>query len=221
MSRTSSLRNARPVPHARYGLNTVLGKVPDYVEPFVAYQVWNWTAEGVSSLNGALWTPRVAFEAKCYQSERDLGMVSAAPTDSARKFWQKRVHQVPDPRCTCGTYAGINMQRFIDIHYTERGIHGEVYLWGRLYRHTLGWCAEYGYPKYFVVPPDLLPFSMTDIQEGLKALVAFDVDIYLQRDQTPSVTGEKIPLWVKDYGYSQQGVSFLIEKRTSVRTAGE
>ena len=27
------------------------------------------------------------------------------------------------------------------------------------------------------------------------------------------VGGERIPLWVRDYGYSQQGISFLIEKR--------
>jgi hypothetical protein len=48
------------LPHARYGVD--LSKVPDtYIEPFVAYRAWNLTAEGVTSLNGALWTPKVAF----------------------------------------------------------------------------------------------------------------------------------------------------------------
>jgi hypothetical protein len=200
------------LPHARYGID--LSKVPDtYIEPFVAYRVWNWKAEGVTSLNGELWTPKVAFEAKCPHADDLRSMQAAVTTEAAQKFWQSKSHQVPDPGCTCGMFAGINMQHLIDIDYIQRGIHGEVYLWGRLYRHTLGWRAQYAYPKYFVVPTNMLPFNIADIQERLKMLVEFDVDIYLQKDRTPSVTGEQIPLWVKDYGYSQQGISFLIEKR--------
>ena len=48
-------------------------------------------------------------------------------------------------------YAGINMQHMIDINYIQRGIHGEVHLWGRLERCTLGWRAQFAYPKYFIV----------------------------------------------------------------------
>ena len=55
MPRRSNVRNSRPLPHARYGVD--LAKVPNtYIEPFTAYRAWNWTAEGVTSLNGALWT---------------------------------------------------------------------------------------------------------------------------------------------------------------------
>ena len=180
MSRKCS-RASRPLPHARYGVETDLGKTPDYVEPFVAYRAWNWTAEGVTSLNGVLWTPKVPFEATCTENRETQSMVSAATTDKTRAFWQKAVHPVPDPGCTCGMYAGINMQHLIDINYIRRGIHGEVYLWGRLYRHSLGWRAQYAYPKYFVVPTNVLPFKMEEIQERLKMLVEFDVDIYLQR----------------------------------------
>lgn len=140
-------------------------------------------------------------------------MHASATSDEARKFWKAKEHCVPDPGCTCGMYAGINMQHLIDIIYVERGIHGEVHLWGRLFRHSLGWRAQYAYPKYFVVPTNRLPFNFVDIQERLKTLIEFDVDIYVQKDRTPSLTGEKIPLWAKDYGYSQQGISFLIEKR--------
>lgn len=199
------------MPHARYGVD--LAKVPDtYIEPFVAYRAWNWTAAGLTSLNGELWTSKVAFEAKCPRADDLRSMQAAVTTDTSRRFWQLKAHHVPDPGCTCGMYAGINMQHLIDINYIQRGIHGEVYLWGRLYRHTLGWRAQYAYPKYFVVPTNMLPFNIADIQERLKMLVEFDVEIYLQKDKTPSTTGEKIPLWVKDYGYSQQGISFLIEK---------
>jgi hypothetical protein len=194
-------------------VETDFDKAPDYVEPFVAYRVWNLTDEGITSLNGVLWTPKQAFEATCNLRDDWKSMYASVTSDEARKFWKATEHCVPDPGCTCGMYAGINMQHLIDIDYIERGIHGEVYLWGRLYRHSLGWRAQYAYPKYFVVPTNRLPFNIAEIQERLEMLVNFDVDIYLQKDKTPTVTGEKIPLWVKDYGYSQQGISFLIEKR--------
>ena len=140
-------------------------------------------------------------------------MRAAAIGSVAAEFWQSKSHQVPDPGCTCGMYAGINMQHLIDINYIQRGIHGEVSLWGRLYRHTLGWRAQYAYPKFFVVPTNMIPFRFDEAQERLKALVEFDVDIYLQPEREARVGQERIPLWIRDYGYSQQGISFLIEKR--------
>ena len=201
-------------PHGRYGVD--LGKTPDtYVppEPFTAYRAWNWTAEGVTSMNGEMWTPKQAFEATCLQTERLRSVQAACSTPQAKAFWSKQRHLVPDPGCTCGMYAGINMQHLIDINYIQRGIHGEVSLWGRLYRHTLGWRAQFAYPKFFVVPLDMVPFDMTEAQKRLAILTEFDVDIYLQTDKVASIRSEKIPLWVKDYGYSQQALSLLVEKR--------
>src|SRR5271170_8452416 len=130
-------------------------------------------------------------------------MRAAAIGSVAAEFWESKSHQVPDPGCTCGMYAGINMQHLIDINYVQRGIHGEVSLWGRLYRHTLGWRAQYAYPKFFVVPMNMIPLNMAEAQERLKTLVEYDVDIYLQTDTVATVKSEKIPLWVRDYGYSQ------------------
>jgi hypothetical protein len=215
-------RRSGALPHARYGVN--LAKVPDtYIEPFVAYRAWNWTAEGVTSLSGALWTPKVAFEAKCHYSADLCSMRAATNGSVAAEFWKSKSHQVPGPGCTCGIYAGINMQHLIDINYIERGIHGEVSLWGRLYRHTLGWRARFAYPKFFVVPLDMVPFHLDEAQERLAKLVEFDVDIYLQPEREVRVGRERIPLWIRDYGYSQQGVSFLIERRQKVvfRREGE
>ncbi len=188
--------------------------MPDtYIEPFTAYRAWNWTAEGVTSLNGSPWTPKVAFEAKCHYADDLRSMNAAAPTPAAKKFWDKHTHHILDPSCTCGTYAGINMQHLIDISYIQRGIHGDVSIWGRLYRHTLGWRAQYAYPKFFIVPANMVPFRFDEAQERLQALVEFDVDIYLQPEREARVGQERIPLWMRDYGYSQQGISFLIEKR--------
>jgi hypothetical protein len=200
------------LPHARYGVD--LAKVPDtYVEPFVGYRAWNWTTEGVTSLNGEPWTPKVAFEAKCHYRNDWRNMVAAASSEETRRFWQSKEHRVPDPECTCGMYAGINMKHLIDIGYVGRGIHGEVSLWGRLYRHTLGWRAQYAYPKYFVVPANMIPIKAEEAQERLAKLVEFGVDIWLQPEREARVGQEKIPLWISDYGYCQQALSWLVEKR--------
>ena len=201
----------RDLPHAQYGIE--LSKTPDtYIEPFVAYRAWNWTAEGVTSLNGAPWTPKVAFEAACEHRNDWESMLASANSEEARRFWKAKEHHVPDPFCTCGMYAGINMQHMIDINYIQHGIHGEVHLWGRLCRHTLGWRAQYAYPKFFVVPASMVPVNVEEAQRRLATLVEFDVDIYVQPEREARVGQERIPLWVRDYGYSQQGVSFLIEK---------
>jgi hypothetical protein len=200
------------LPHARYGVD--LAKVPDtYVEPFVAYRAWNWNAKGITSLNGVLWTPKVAFEAVCPHADDLRSMQAACTTEASKKFWQAQSHHVPDPSCTCGTYAGINMQHLIDISYIQRGIHGEVSLWGRLYRHTLGWRAQYAYPKFFIVPANMIPFDITKAKRRLDMLTEFGIDIYLQPDKEARAGQERIPLWVKDFGYSQQGLSWLVEKR--------
>jgi hypothetical protein len=198
------------LPQARYGVDSA--RVPDYVEPFTAYRAWNWTAEGVTSLNGEMWTPKQAFEATCHYREDWKNMLAACTTEQTRKFWQAKEHCVPDSKCTCGMYAGINMKHLIDINYVQRGIHGEVSLWGRLYRHTLGWRAQFAYPKFFVLPANMVPFRVDEAQQRLAMLVEFDVDIYLQPKREARVGQERIPLWVRDYGYTNQGISFLVER---------
>lgn len=219
VSRTRSLSLARrriarcgSLPHAHYGVD--LAKVPDtYVEPFVAYRAWNWTTEGITSLNGAVWTPKVAFEAMCHYADVGPSMQAAACSPVAKNFWEQRRHHVPEPSCSCGMYAGINMQHLLDIGYIQRGIHGGVALWGRLYRHTLGWRAQYAYPKCFVVPTNMIPFRFDEAQQRLQTLVEFGVDIWLQPEREARVGQEQIPFWIRDYGYSQQGISYLVEKR--------
>jgi hypothetical protein len=191
-----------------------LAKVPDaYIEPFTAYRVWNWTAEGVTSLNGELWTPKVAFEAECHSRDDWKSLLASATTDETRKWLQSKEHFVPNENCTCGMYAGINMKHLIDISYIQRGVHGAVSLWGRLIRHTHGWRAQFAYPKFFVLPVNMIPFDMTEAQRRLATLVEFDVDIYLQTEKDARVGQENVPLWISDYGYSQQGLSWLVEKR--------
>jgi hypothetical protein len=212
LARRSSRGGYEALPHTKYGVD--LAKLPDtYIEPFTAYRAWNWTSEGLTSLNKELWTPKVALEATCHYREDWKSMVASAPTEKVKQFWLAKEHYCPDSGCTCGMYAGINMQHMVDINYIQRGIHGKVYLWGRLYRHTLGWRAQFAYPKYFIVPSNMIPFDITEAKRRLDMLTEFGIDIYLQPEREARVGQENIPLWIKDFGYSQQGLSWLVEKR--------
>lgn len=200
-------------PNAHYGVD--LSKVPDtYIppEPLTAYRAWNWTVGGITSLNGERWTRKEAFEAKCLYAADVRSMQAAASSGEAKKFWEQHTHHVPDPECTCKMYAGINMQHLIDINYIQRGIHGEVSLWGRLYRHTFGWRAQYAYPKNFVVPVNMIPIKAKEAQQRLKTLTEFDVAIHLQPEREARVAQTTIPLWIPNYGYSNQGIEFLVER---------
>ena len=195
------------MPHAAYGV----AEMPDYVEPFVAYRAWQWNENGITSLNNSPWAPKVAFEAVCPQNERNAELRNDHPY--AKHSEKLDLHPVPDENCSCGMYAGINFQHLIDIGYVNHGIHGEVYLWGRLYRHSLGWRAQYAYPKNFIVPQNMLPFEMSSFKLRMESLIAYDVDIYLQTEAAARVGGEVLPLWVKDYGFSQQGIGWVLEQR--------
>jgi hypothetical protein len=167
----------------------------------------------ITSLNGSFWTPKEAFEAQCNYRNDWKSMMASCSNEAARTFFQSKEHHVPSADCSCGMYAGINMQHLIDIGHIQRGIHGEVHLWGRLERNTLGWRAQFAYPKYFVVPANMIPLDMTEAKCRLDSLTEFDVDIYLQPDTEVTLKSEKIPVWMPDYGYTTQGLSWLVEKR--------
>jgi len=188
-------------------------QMPDYVSPFTAYRVWQWDADGIKSLNHAVWTPGVAFEATCPKAAGWVAPDSSLCTDEQEATRHKNQHHVPSEDCTCGMYAGINLQHLISINYAQQGIHGEVLLWGKLLKHTLGWRAQYAYPKFFIVPPDMVPFTMREIEARFQSLIAFNVDIHLQVNNEPTVGGATVPLWMKDYGWSQQGFAHLIDMR--------
>jgi hypothetical protein len=193
--------------------------IPDYTSPITAYRVWQWDAEGIKSLNNARWTPGVAFEAKCPHAEegRKLSsLLSSSLSINGVQFtdFPEPAHLVPNEDCTCGMYAGINLQHLINIGYAAQGIHGEVLLWGRLYEHSLGWRAQYAYPKFFIVPHNMFPWQIAEIKKRVEStLIPFNVDIYIQTGSEPCVGGKTIPLWIKDYGWSAQGMGYLVDQR--------
>ena len=171
--------------------------IPDLISPIVGYRVWTWNTLGLKSLCGELWRPGQSLAARCKASTvvgRDKGM--------------DYVHNAPHEACTCGIYAVKTLQHFLSAGYDRYGIHGEVYLWGNVVEHELGYRAQFAYPTNFALPPETLPFTLAAIQDRLRGLVSFGVPIFV------ADANEDIPLWRKQSGLNQKGLDYLIGKRT-------
>jgi hypothetical protein len=157
--------------------------VPDYVSPIVAYRAWKLGPCGLqSSSNGEFWHPNQTFQAVCKINR----------------------HTPPHSDCSCGIYAAKSFDELERaMWYAElEGVCGEVYLWGTIVEHNLGWRAQFAYPKTLVVGPENLLFGRlvqrdptTEELESLKILkilTAYGADLF--------VAGEKggVPLWTKE-----------------------
>ena len=168
--------------------------VPDYISPLVGYRVWTWGTMGLKSLSGASWHPGQVVAARC-----------RASIVSGRGKAKDDIHDAPLVDCTCGIYAAKTLDHFRSAGYERYGIHGEVYLWGRVVEHELGYRAQFAYPKNFVLPPDTLPFTLAAIEGRLHGLIAFGVHIFVADDKG------NIPLWTKQSGLNPTGLDYLIE----------
>ncbi|HEY1660108.1 MAG TPA: hypothetical protein VGG14_17285 [Candidatus Sulfotelmatobacter sp.] len=166
-------------------------RVPDYISPIVAYRAWQLDANGLRSLSGEPWRPGQPLAAACRAS------VSRTT---------HHVHDAPQMNCTCGVYAAKSHADLRTAGYAGFGIHGEVYLWGIVVEHELGWRAQYACPKNFFVPLEMLPVSMSMLEPRLKTLETFGCDIHL--------IGRKgnMPLWVKDSGYEPTALDLLVQR---------
>ena len=168
--------------------------IPDYISPIIGYRTWQWDSLGLKSLNDEPWVPGRALEARC----RDFPLICDAP------------HKL----CTCGIYAARNLEHLIDIGYMRGDLHGEVYLWGKVVEHSLGYRAQFAYPKSIVLPTEMMPLTLCEAESRLESLIAYDVDILIETD-----TPQDIPLWTKASGFSKAGFDWIRvrEGSTSVR----
>jgi hypothetical protein len=173
--------------------------IPDFISPVVGYCVWRWDAAGLRSLNGEPWFPGRSLAAAC----RDA--TSRAMADHAGAV--NDAHVAPHSDCTCGVYAAKNIEHLRQSGYAQRGIHGEVYLWGKVVEHKLGWRAQLAYPKSLFLPPDAIPFALTEIDAQLKTLSAFGTDIFIVGDH------ESIRFWKSGSGFDAMGLDYLINMR--------
>ena len=166
-------------------------RVPDYISPVVAYRAWQLDAYGLRSLSGEPWHPGRSLAAACRASVRGTA---------------HDVHDAPQMNCTCGIYAAKSHADLRTAGYAGFGIHGEVYLWGTVVEHELGWRAQYACPKNFFLPLEMLPVSMSMLEPRLKTLAAFGCDIHLIGREG------NMSLWVKDYGYEPTALDLLIQR---------
>lgn len=78
-------------------------------------------------------------------------------------------HSAPHLDCTCGIYAGMNLEQLRRPGYERSLIYGRVMLWGDVVEHQCGWRAQDAYPHSFLLPPDVLPVTVRKIETRLEA----------------------------------------------------
>jgi hypothetical protein len=165
--------------------------VPDYVAPIVAARIWRWDGTKIVSLNGVPWIPGQVLRAEC-------------------KLGRDGIHRVPEIYCCCGVYAAkttSELHRMFRVggNTSTTGIDfisGEVYLWGVVVEHELGWRAQFAYPKSLVLPLGIMP-TYDHIQEFCSdKLLPYGVDLYFANGNN------LIPLWSQSAGYLRKGLVF-------------
>jgi hypothetical protein len=177
--------------------------VPDYVVPIVGFRFWLWDGSKLKSLNGESWYPRRPLTARCLLNN----------------------HQPPLQDCRCGIYAlkldsafrmpilpGMptlpRMGALPRMRAAPIFVSGEVYLWGTVVEHALGWRAQVAYPKSLVVPFAMVPTGVKQAQSWLQAFVAYGVDIFVDQGI------RHIPVWTKKAGYDSAGLDYLRKAAT-------
>jgi hypothetical protein len=111
--------------------------------------------------------------------------------------------------CTCGIYAAKSHDHLRRAGYAGFGIHGEVYLWGTVVEHELGWRGQYAFPRSFHLPLEMLPVSMRMLEPRLKTLVRYRCDIHVIGKQG------NLPLWVRGSGYEAATLDLLVQRSKS------
>ena len=173
--------------------------IPDYISPVVGYRVWQWNTTGLKSLNGEPWLPGRPLAAQC--------RVVARGTIVGRTKAVHSADELPHSACSCGVYAAKNLGHLRQFGYQEHSIHGEVYLWGTVVEHKLGWRAQFAYPKSLSLPLHLVPFTLAELDARLNTLILFGVDIFVLRDN------EGVRLWKDGSGYDAAGLDCIIQMR--------
>ena len=164
----------------------------------VGYRVWHWDAAGLKSLNGIHWLPGKPLSAACG--------IALSRTIAGRAEHGYVTHEAPHEDCTCGVYSAKSLDHLRTFGYMQYGIYGEVWLWGTVVEHQLGWRAQFAYPKKLVLPIDTVPLSMGAAESRLTTLSAYSCDIFVQHKE------RTVPLWHSQTGYDAVGLDLLIQR---------
>lgn len=173
--------------------------IPDFISPVIGFRVWQWDATGLRSLNGEKWFAHQPLSAVCRADACGsiLGLSRATHNPD----------ELPCFKCTCGVYAARTMEHLNQCGYQKFGVHGEVYLWGKVVEHERGWRAQLAYPKALFLAADKIPFSLSEINSRLKTLTEFGTNVFLLRDC------ERVALWIRGSGLDAAGLDYLVKTR--------
>ena len=97
------------------------------------------------------------------------------------------------------------MEHLNQCGYQKFGVHGEVYLWGRVVEHERGWRAQFAYPKALFLAADKIPFSLSEINSRLKTLTDFGTNVFLRHH------GDRVVLWNRGSGFDPAGLDYIIK----------
>jgi len=115
----------------------VTAKIPDAVEPIVAWRAWKLLGMRLAALGSTgVWEPKKMMEAICNSSSsyHDLS------------YFQ---HPAPQSSCNCGMWGFKSLDNLlaaIQGKYTTSVI-GQVSMWGRVIETENGWRAQFAYPR--------------------------------------------------------------------------
>jgi hypothetical protein len=79
---------------------------------------------------------------------------------------------------------------------------GEVHLWGRVVEHSLGWRAEFAYPKSIGFPTWMIPLNVAEAESLLAGLTSYGVDVFLSDGLDEQ---EDTRVWTKGHGFEKAG----------------
>jgi hypothetical protein len=171
--------------------------IPDYLSPITGYRVWQWDRAGLRSLNGETWRPGEPLEARCRFSEFGHWRRNGA---------NLRPHDAPHLKCTCGIYAIKSLEHLRRPGYQRSLIYGQVLLWETIVEHQRGWRSQYAYPQTFLLPAQVLPVRLMEIETRLKSLISYDRDIFILHH------GAMFTLWKNDSGLAAAGLDYVTDR---------
>lgn len=138
--------------------------VPDLIEPFVAWRVWDVTLTGdglalESLFHSAHWTPGHVLKATCRFGCDEVPADVDSLKHAELNYWNIPVNSMP-----CGIYAGKSLEQAVTYLPScfrdpaavtmkrARAVIGKVALSGLVKEHEKGYRAEYAKPVALWVP---------------------------------------------------------------------
>lgn len=162
--------------------------VPDTIEPFIGWRVWNVRGGNRLTLESLYyshhWAPGRAARAQCEE------------TFAWGHAFGGHSHRAPADGCKCGMYAAKTLEWAAEYlpeklrHFTPepiptspktRMVFGRVALWGEVIEYEHGYRGEYAYPVDLYVPVVFECWSMGAKRAATQMRESYDVPVHIIR----------------------------------------